>query len=165
MELDPEARRNRPGQPRPEAGLLEPLRRHPARGGHPRGHVDRHVHGRPRRALHRLHRSPCLPGAAGRWLPEIYSLKKIGAFGLTEPLGGSDVAGGTRTTARRDGDNWILNGAKRWIGNATFSDWVVIYARDVADNQVKGFLVDTTAEGYSADENREQDLAAHGAER
>ncbi|KRE77475.1 acyl-CoA dehydrogenase family protein [Arthrobacter sp. Soil763] len=84
------------------------------------------------------------------WLPDIYSLKKIGAFGLTEPLGGSDVAGGTRTTARRDGDNWILNGAKRWIGNATFSDWVVIYARDVADNQVKGFLVDTKTEGYSA---------------
>ncbi|WP_026538250.1 acyl-CoA dehydrogenase family protein [Arthrobacter sp. 9MFCol3.1] len=84
------------------------------------------------------------------WLPEIYSLKKIGAFGLTEPLGGSDVAGGTRTTARRDGGNWILNGAKRWIGNATFSDWVVIYARDVEDNQVKGFLVDTKTEGYSA---------------
>ena len=84
------------------------------------------------------------------WLPDIYSLKKIGAFGLTEPLGGSDVAGGTRTTARREGDSWILNGAKRWIGNATFSDWVVIYARDLADNQVKGFLVDTAAEGYSA---------------
>lgn len=84
------------------------------------------------------------------WLPDIYSLKKIGAFGLTEPLGGSDVAGGTRTTARREGGNWILNGAKRWIGNATFSDWVVIYARDVDDNQVKGFLVDTKTEGYSA---------------
>ncbi|QCB98347.1 acyl-CoA dehydrogenase [Arthrobacter sp. PAMC25564] len=84
------------------------------------------------------------------WLPDIYSLKKIGAFGLTEPLGGSDVAGGTRTTARREGDSWILNGAKRWIGNATFSDWVVIYARDLADNQVKGFLVDTRTEGYSA---------------
>jgi glutaryl-CoA dehydrogenase len=84
------------------------------------------------------------------WLPEIYSLKKIGAFGLTEPLGGSDVAGGTRTTARRHGGNWVLNGAKRWIGNATFSDWVVIYARDVDDNQVKGFLVDTKTEGYSA---------------
>ena len=84
------------------------------------------------------------------WLPDIYSLKKIGAFGLTEPLGGSDVAGGTRTTARREGGNWILNGAKRWIGNATFSDWVVIYARDVADNQVKCFLVDTAAKGYSA---------------
>jgi glutaryl-CoA dehydrogenase len=84
------------------------------------------------------------------WLPDIYALKKIGAFGLTEPLGGSDVAGGTRTTARREGDSWILNGAKRWIGNATFSDWVVIYARDVEDNQVKGFLVDTTLEGFSA---------------
>lgn len=84
------------------------------------------------------------------WLPDIYSLKKIGAFGLTEPLGGSDVAGGTRTTAQRDGDSWILNGAKRWIGNATFSDWVVIYARDLADNQVKGFLVDTTLPGFSA---------------
>ncbi|HET7139092.1 MAG TPA: acyl-CoA dehydrogenase family protein [Arthrobacter sp.] len=84
------------------------------------------------------------------WLPDIYSLKKIGAFGLTEPLGGSDVAGGTRTTAQRDGDSWILNGAKRWIGNATFSDWVVIYARDLADNQVKGFLVDTALPGFSA---------------
>jgi glutaryl-CoA dehydrogenase len=83
------------------------------------------------------------------WLPDIYALRKIGAFGLTEPLGGSDVAGGTRTTARREGDSWILNGAKRWIGNATFSDWVVIYARDVEDNQVKGFLVDTTLQGFS----------------
>ncbi|MBB6403408.1 acyl-CoA dehydrogenase family protein [Arthrobacter sp. AZCC_0090] len=84
------------------------------------------------------------------WLPDVYSLKKIGAFGLTEPLGGSDVAGGTRTTARRDGDNWILSGAKRWIGNATFSDWVVIFARDLADNQVKGFMVDTRLPGFSA---------------
>ncbi|RAM39233.1 acyl-CoA dehydrogenase family protein [Arthrobacter globiformis] len=84
------------------------------------------------------------------WLPDIYSLRKIGAFGLTEPLGGSDVAGGTRTTARRDGDRWILNGAKRWIGNATFSDWVVVYARDVADNQVKAFLVDAALPGFTA---------------
>lgn len=84
------------------------------------------------------------------WLPDIYSLKKVGAFGLTEPLGGSDVAGGTRTTARKEGDSWILNGAKRWIGNATFSDWVVIYAKDLADSQVKGFLVDTSLPGYTA---------------
>ncbi|MBA4100876.1 MAG: acyl-CoA dehydrogenase, partial [Arthrobacter sp.] len=75
---------------------------------------------------------------------------KIGAFGLTEPLGGSDVAGGTRTTARREGDSWILNGEKRWIGNATFSDWVVVYARDLADDKVKGFLVDTSLDGFSA---------------
>lgn len=84
------------------------------------------------------------------WLPDIYSMKKIGAFGLTEPLGGSDVAGGTRTTARREGDSWILNGEKRWIGNATFSDWVVVYARDLADDKVKGFLVDTSLDGFSA---------------
>jgi glutaryl-CoA dehydrogenase len=84
------------------------------------------------------------------WLPDIYSLRKIGAFGLTEPLGGSDVAGGTRTTARRDGGNWILNGAKRWIGNATFSDWVVVFARDLGDDQVKGFLVDTSLPGFKA---------------
>jgi len=84
------------------------------------------------------------------WLPDIYSLRKVGAFGLTEPLGGSDVAGGTRTTAKQDGDTWVLDGAKRWIGNATFADWVVVYARDVDDNQVKGFLVDTSLPGYSA---------------
>ncbi|WP_323961186.1 acyl-CoA dehydrogenase [Arthrobacter sp. JZ12] len=90
------------------------------------------------------------PDQQAAWLPDIYSMKKIGAFGLTEPLGGSDVAGGTRTTAERQGDRWILNGAKRWIGNATFSDWVVIYARDVADNQVKAFLVDTSLPGYKA---------------
>ncbi len=90
------------------------------------------------------------PEQQQRWLPDIYAMRTIGAFGLTEPLGGSDVAGGTRTTAQRDGDTWILNGAKRWIGNATFADWVIIFARDVADNQVKGFMVDTTLEGFSA---------------
>lgn len=90
------------------------------------------------------------PEQQQEWLPDVYAMRKIGAFGLTEPLGGSDVAGGTRTTARRDGNTWILNGAKRWIGNATFSDWVVIFARDVADNQVKGFMVDTSSEGFSA---------------
>lgn len=84
------------------------------------------------------------------WLPDIYSLKTIGAFGLTEPLGGSDVAGGTRTTADRDGDGWVLNGAKRWIGNATFSDFVLVWAKDTADQQVKGFLVHTASAGYAA---------------
>lgn len=83
------------------------------------------------------------------WLPDIYSLRKIGAFGMTEPLGGSDVAGGTRTTAEKKGNQWILNGEKRWIGNSTFSDWVLIFARDVADDQVKAFLVDTSLDGFS----------------
>lgn len=84
------------------------------------------------------------------WLPDIYALKKIGAFGMTEPLGGSDVARGTRTTAERKGDSWVLNGEKKWIGNSTFSDWVLIFARDVADDQVKAFMVDTKLPGYSA---------------
>src|SRR5262249_22666601 len=66
-----------------------------------------------------------------RWLPAMSRFEKIGAFALTEPHGGSDVAGGLQTTARRDGDGWVLDGAKRWIGNATFADLVVVWARDV----------------------------------
>jgi glutaryl-CoA dehydrogenase len=76
-----------------------------------------------------------------RWFPDMVEMRKIGAFALTEPEGGSDVAGGMRTTARRDGDSWVINGAKRWIGNATFADLIVVWARDVADNQIKGFVV------------------------
>ncbi len=75
------------------------------------------------------------------WLPPMRNMDKIGAFGLTEPEVGSAIAGGVTTTARRDGDSWILNGQKKWIGNATFADLVVIWARDEADGQVKGFIV------------------------
>jgi glutaryl-CoA dehydrogenase len=85
-----------------------------------------------------------------RWLPAMSRFEKIGAFGLTEPHGGSDVAGGMQTTARRDGDEWVLNGAKRWIGNATFADLVVIWARDVDTNQVLGFVVEKGTAGFSA---------------
>ena len=85
-----------------------------------------------------------------RWLPPMRRLELIGAFGLTEPEGGSDVAGGLRTTARRDGDSWILNGSKRWIGNATFADLTVIWARDEADDQVKGFVVEKGTDGFVA---------------
>lgn len=85
-----------------------------------------------------------------RWLPAMRRLELIGAFGLTEPDGGSDVAGGLRTTARRDGDDWVLNGAKRWIGNATFADLTVIWARDEADEQVKGFVVARDTPGFVA---------------
>ncbi|NQX04127.1 acyl-CoA dehydrogenase family protein [Rathayibacter sp. VKM Ac-2856] len=84
------------------------------------------------------------------WLPKLASGEVIGAFGLTEPHSGSDSAQGLRTTARREGDTWILDGAKRWIGNATFSDVTVIWAKDVADGQVKGFLVPTSTPGYRA---------------
>jgi glutaryl-CoA dehydrogenase len=85
-----------------------------------------------------------------RWLPAMSRFEKIGAFGLTEPHGGSDVAGGLATTARRDGDEWVLNGAKRWIGHATFADLVVIWARDVDTNHVLGFVVEKGTPGFSA---------------
>ncbi|MFF4739626.1 acyl-CoA dehydrogenase family protein [Streptomyces sp. NPDC001262] len=85
-----------------------------------------------------------------RWLPDMAAMKKIGAFALTEPDGGSDVAGGMRTTARREGDTWVLNGAKRWIGNGTFADLVVVWARDTADGNVKGFVVEKGTPGFTA---------------
>ena len=84
------------------------------------------------------------------WLPPMARGELIGAFGLTEPLSGSDSARGLRTTARREGDEWVLDGEKRWIGNATFADVVVIWAKDVADDQVKGFLVTTDTPGFTA---------------
>ena len=85
-----------------------------------------------------------------RWLPAMSRFEKIGAFALTEPHGGSDVAGGMETTARRDGDEWVLNGAKRWIGNATFADVVVVWARDVETNRVLGFVVEKGTPGFTA---------------
>ncbi len=76
------------------------------------------------------------------WLPKMARLETIGCFGLTEPLVGSGAAGGLTTTAQRDGDAWILNGQKKWIGNAPWCDVSIIWARDVADNQVKGFIIE-----------------------
>ncbi|KQX06421.1 MULTISPECIES: acyl-CoA dehydrogenase family protein [unclassified Leifsonia] len=84
------------------------------------------------------------------WIPKLASGEVIGAFALTEPLSGSDSAQGLRTTATRDGDTWTLNGSKRWIGNATFSDITVVWAKDTADGQVKGFIVPTSTPGYTA---------------
>ncbi len=86
-----------------------------------------------------------------QWLPPMHRMEKIGAFGLTEPEVGSGVAGGLTTTVRRDGDTWVLNGQKKWIGNATFADVTVIWARDEADNQVKGFLVEKGTPGFTAE--------------
>ena len=86
-----------------------------------------------------------------RWLPAMARLDKIGAFGLTEPEVGSGAAGGLTTTARREGDHWLLNGQKKWIGNATFADLIVIWARDEATNQVKGFVVEKGAPGFKAE--------------
>jgi glutaryl-CoA dehydrogenase len=84
------------------------------------------------------------------WLPKMATGEVMGAFGLTEPLSGSDTARGMTTTAERTGDTWRITGAKRWIGNATFADVVIIWARDAADDKVKGFIVRTDSPGFTA---------------
>src|SRR5712692_6196957 len=87
-----------------------------------------------------------------KWLPPMARFEKIGCFGLTEPLVGSGTSGGLTTTAKREGDTWVLNGQKRWIGNATWCDLSIIWARDLADNQVKGFIVENkTTPGFSVE--------------
>jgi len=87
-----------------------------------------------------------------KWLPPMARMEIIGCFGLTEPLVGSGTGGGLLTTAKREGDTWILNGQKRWIGNAPWCDISIIWARDVADNQVKGFIVENkTTPGFSVE--------------
>lgn len=85
------------------------------------------------------------------WLPALREFKKIGAFGLTEPEVGSAAAGGLTTTAKRTGDTWIINGQKKWIGNATFADVIVIWAKDEADQKVKGFLVKRDTPGLTVE--------------
>jgi glutaryl-CoA dehydrogenase len=86
------------------------------------------------------------------WLPQMARFEKIGCFGLTEPLVGSGAGGGLMTTAKREGDTWVLNGEKRWIGNATWCDLSIIWGRDLADNQVKGFIVENkTTPGFSVE--------------
>lgn len=90
------------------------------------------------------------PEQRAQWLPKLASGEVLGAFGLTEPDSGSDSAQGLRTVATRDGDDWILDGSKRWIGNATFSDITIIWAKSAEDGQVKGFIVPTSTPGYTA---------------
>ena len=84
-----------------------------------------------------------------RWLPALARLDAVGAFALTEPAHGSDSVA-LETSARRDGDGWVLDGAKRWIGNGSIADVVVVWARSDEDGQVKGFLVETDTPGYDA---------------
>ena len=91
-----------------------------------------------------------------RWLPAMARMELLGAFGLTEPDVGSGIAGGLATTARREGDEWILDGHKKWIGNASFADLVIIWARDVEDNQVKGFVVEQGTEGMTCTVQRDK---------
>ncbi len=90
------------------------------------------------------------------WLPQMQKMEKIGAFGLTEPNVGSGVAGGLETTCKFDGENWILNGQKKWIGNATFADVTIIWARDLDSNQVKGFLVRKENPGFKTEKIKDK---------
>jgi glutaryl-CoA dehydrogenase len=85
-----------------------------------------------------------------RWLPPMARLEAVGAFALTEPDHGSDSVA-LETSARREGDTWVLNGRKRWIGNASFADVVIVWARDEQDSQVKGFVVEKQDDGSHPD--------------
>jgi glutaryl-CoA dehydrogenase len=92
-----------------------------------------------------------------KWLPPMARWEKIGCFGLTEPLVGSGTAAGLTTTAKKEGDTWVLNGQKKWIGNAPWCDISIIWARDVADNQVKGFIVENkTTPGFSVEKIKDK---------
>lgn len=85
-----------------------------------------------------------------KWLPAMARVDALGAFALTEPEHGSDSVS-LETTARRDGDEWVLDGRKKWIGNGSVADVVVVWARDTEDGQVKGFLVEPPTPGYTAE--------------
>jgi glutaryl-CoA dehydrogenase len=87
------------------------------------------------------------PAQAAELDPQVRSFALTGVFALTEPESGSDIARGLSTTARRDGGTWVIDGAKRWIGGADAVDVLAVFARDVADGQVKAFLVPRTAPG------------------
>ncbi|MEQ8839802.1 MAG: acyl-CoA dehydrogenase family protein [Miltoncostaeaceae bacterium] len=84
-----------------------------------------------------------------RWLPGLARLELIGSFALTEPHHGSDAVA-LETSARRDGAGWRLSGHKRWIGNATFADLLVVWARDEATGEVGAWVVPGGAEGLEA---------------
>ncbi|TGN27917.1 acyl-CoA dehydrogenase family protein [Empedobacter tilapiae] len=86
-----------------------------------------------------------------KWLPQMQNFEKIGAFGLTEPEVGSGAAGGLTTTCKKTEKGWILNGQKKWIGNATFADLVIIWARDIDDGEVKGFIVEKDNPDFSVE--------------
>jgi glutaryl-CoA dehydrogenase len=87
------------------------------------------------------------PEQAERLDADVRSFALRGVFALTEPEHGSDIAGGLATTARRDGDAWVIDGAKKWIGGAIAADVLAVFARDSADGHVKAFLVPRTAPG------------------
>lgn len=103
-----------------------------------------------------VHRRLCMtsiwrfgsPAQKDRWLPAMLRFEKIGSWALTEPLVGSAAAQGLLATAAREGDTWVLNGEKKWSGNATFADVNCIWAKNTETGQVNGFLVEKGMAGY-----------------
>jgi len=100
-----------------------------------------------------------------RWLPAMMRFEKIGSFGLTEPLVGSATSGGMTTTCRREGDTWVVNGQKKWIGNSTFAEINVIWAARRGVKPGQGLRGLEGQSGLLGRENQDQDGAAGGAER
>ncbi|TCD17098.1 acyl-CoA dehydrogenase [Pedobacter psychrodurus] len=91
-----------------------------------------------------------------QWLPLMQQFKIIGAFGLTEPEVGSAAAGGLTTTCKKIDGKWVLNGQKKWIGNATFADILIIWARDEESGEVKGFIVKKDNPGFAVEKMQDK---------
>lgn len=91
-----------------------------------------------------------------KWLPKMQKLELIGAFGLTEPEVGSAASQGLTTTCKKVDGGWILNGQKKWIGNATFADLIIIWAKDVEDGQVKGFIIEKDNPGFTVEKIKDK---------
>lgn len=85
------------------------------------------------------------------FIPPMIKMEKLGAFALTEPDVGSAASTGLKTTCKREGDVWTINGEKKWIGNATFADYIIVWAKDVDDHQVKGFIVERLTNGLTTE--------------
>ncbi|RZK17257.1 MAG: acyl-CoA dehydrogenase [Pedobacter sp.] len=91
-----------------------------------------------------------------QWLPLMQQFKIIGAFGLTEPEVGSAAAGGLTTTCKKVDGKWVLNGQKKWIGNATFADILIIWARDEESDEVRGFIVKKDNPGFAVEKMQDK---------
>lgn len=90
------------------------------------------------------------------WLPKMQQMQIIGAFGLTEPEVGSGAAGGLTTTCKKTAEGWVLKGQKKWIGNSTFSDITIVWARDLDDGEVKGFIIRKDNPGFSVEKIKDK---------
>ena len=96
------------------------------------------------------------PEQIDRWAKKAMDFEIQGCFALTEPEHGSDVAGGLATTAEKIGDEWVINGEKRWIGGAATANEMAVFARDVADGKVKAFMVPGDSEGITVEKIEEK---------